>query len=245
MIKTLLSFKKQYWLLALLLVTVEGFSQSPTTYDTDGVFTVPAGVTSVTVEAWGAGGRGATRTSDGRGGGGGGGAYARGTVSVSATASPYTIMVGLGSTTIAAGDDSWFGSATTVMAKGGNSAADNSNDGADGGLADDSVGNPATKFSGGDGDDRGSILLLGNYSGGGGAAAGNTNDGADGDNNEGGAGNNGGGAGGNGRFNNGNGQAGSIPGGGGGGAFGNGNTGGAGGNGRVIVIYNLPNLQPK
>ncbi|MBQ0908265.1 choice-of-anchor D domain-containing protein [Flavobacterium sp. F-328] len=240
MMKTLPSFKKNYYLIALLLVVAEGFAQIPIQYDADGIFTVPAGVTNVTVEAWGAGGRGATRTSAGRGGGGGGGAYAKGTVSVSAAASPYTIMVGLGSTTIAAGEDSWFGSATTVMAKGGDSAANNSTDGATGGSAAASIGNPATKFSGGNGAARGSILLLGNFSGGGGAAAGNANNGANGNDNVGGTGNNPGGSGGDGRVTNGNGQAGSIPGGGGGGAFGNGNTGGAGGNGRVIVSWTCP-----
>lgn len=242
MIKTLLSFKKQYWLLALMLVTLEGFSQSTAPYDADGVFTVPAGVTSVTVEAWGAGGRGATRTSNGRGGGGGGGAYARGTVSVSAAASPYTIMVGLGSTTTAAGGDSWFGNATTVMAKGGNSVG-NSGTGAFGGTADGTLGSSVgtTTFRGGNGatQDNGA-LGLGAFSGGGGAAAGSANIGANGNNNTGGNGGNGGGNGGNGRFNNGNGQAGSIPGGGGGGGFGNGGIGGNGGNGRIIVTYNCP-----
>ncbi len=83
MMKTLLTFKKQYLLFALLFIAVDGVAQSPATYDADAIFTVPAGVTSVTVEAWGAGGRGGLRSgSNGRGGGGGGGDYARGTVSV-------------------------------------------------------------------------------------------------------------------------------------------------------------------
>jgi hypothetical protein len=43
--------------------------------------TVPIGVTKITVEVWGAGGKGGTRTNGG-GGGGGGGAYARKNINV-------------------------------------------------------------------------------------------------------------------------------------------------------------------
>ena len=57
--------------------------QTTVTYTTNGTFTVPAGVSSITVEAWGAGGGGSNITStDRRGGGGGGGAYASSTVTV-------------------------------------------------------------------------------------------------------------------------------------------------------------------
>ena len=45
-------------------------------------FIPPAGINSVSVEAWGAGGGGSSRTSNGRGGGGGGGAFAGGNVTV-------------------------------------------------------------------------------------------------------------------------------------------------------------------
>src|SRR5690606_23116438 len=50
-----------------------------------GSYQVPAGVSSITVEAWGGGGRGGSRTSGNSNtgfGGGGGGAYARSTLSV-------------------------------------------------------------------------------------------------------------------------------------------------------------------
>ncbi|MBK8947852.1 MAG: proprotein convertase P-domain-containing protein [Flavobacteriales bacterium] len=60
---------------------------------------------------------------------------------------PYTVTVGAGSTSTAAGGDSWFGTAGTVMAKGGNSAANNSATGAAGGTAAASIG--SIKFNGG------------------------------------------------------------------------------------------------
>ncbi len=48
-------------------------AQVVTTYTSDGTFVVPPGVTELTVECWGAGGRGGTRTTSGSPGGGGGG----------------------------------------------------------------------------------------------------------------------------------------------------------------------------
>lgn len=106
-------------------------------FTSSGTFTVPAGVSSVTVQAWGGGGKGGTRSSNGVSGGGGGGAYSSSTVSV--TPGNYTVTVGAGSTTTSAGGDSWFGSTSTVMAKGGNSVANNSTTGANGGSASSSV----------------------------------------------------------------------------------------------------------
>ena len=45
------------FLIAFLLSGIEGWAQS-TTFTANGSYTVPAGVTSVTVEAWGGGGAG-------------------------------------------------------------------------------------------------------------------------------------------------------------------------------------------
>ena len=66
------------------------------TFTTNGTFTVPAGVTSITVECWGGGGAGGRATENGNndasGGGGAGGAYARKTLNVDAN-EVYTINV--------------------------------------------------------------------------------------------------------------------------------------------------------
>ena len=83
-------------------------------------FTVPAGVTSLTVEVWGAGGKGGSRLTSGEGGGGGGGAYSRSVIAVT----PGQIIdyyVGFGSLSELPGEDTWFINNTTLMAKGGNS----------------------------------------------------------------------------------------------------------------------------
>src|SRR5205085_7275232 len=133
----------------LLLIGFNVWAQTTQTFSTSGSysFTPPAGVTSVTIECWGGGGRGATLTSNGVGGGGGGGAYAKSVITVSALSS-YTVNVGAGSNTTADGGDSWFG-ASTVLAKGGRSAGDNSISGGSGGSASSSTG--TIKFDGGTG----------------------------------------------------------------------------------------------
>ncbi len=216
--------------LAFLLHAVTQ-AQVSVPYTSSGTFLVPAGVTQVTVECWGGGGRGATRSSSGQGGGGGGGAYARSTVSVT-PGNSYTVTVGAGSTTTSPGGDSWFGTATTVMAKGGGSSADNSINGAAGGSAASSIG--TVKFSGGAGATTASA-----NSGGGGSSAGTAANGANGAVTAGGNAPAGGGDGGNGVTGNSNGNDGAFPGGGGGGAkrtTGT-RTGGSGGGGFVRVSY--------
>ena len=96
-------------------------------YSSSGNFDVPAGVTSITVEAWGGGGGGGGRANSGAGGagGGGGGAYARGTIPVTPGQS-YSVTVGAGGPGGAAGDndggpggDSCFDAGADVLAKGG------------------------------------------------------------------------------------------------------------------------------
>ena len=208
-------------------------------YTSSGTFPVPNDVTTIMVEVWGGGGRGSTRTSNGAGAGGGGGAYSRSILSV-VPGQSYTVTVGAGSTNEAAGGDSWFGSTSTILAKGGNSAGNNSNSSATGGSASSGVGD--VRYNGGNGaigPNSGSNRGGGGGSSGGTGSNGNYTDNST--NNTTGGSINGGGSGGNGRNQNssGNGTNGSAPGGGGGGAYRSGGTstrtGGAGADGQVIV----------
>ena len=213
------------------------------TYNSSSTFTAPACVTSVTVGAWGGGGKGSTLTAIGKGGGGGGGAYSAGNVTV-IPGNTYTVTVGTGSTGTGPGGDSWFGSISTIMAKGGSSVLNNIITGATGGLASACIG--TTKYSGGNGANAAS-----NYGGGGGSSAGTGANGNTGSTYIGGIAPAGGGNGGNGRSGtSGSGSIGFVPGGGGGGAFKSNLytpcTGGAGANGKVIVIYTatVPTIIP-
>ena len=220
-----------------LIPAPPAFAETTYTYNTAGTYswTVPTGVTSVTVEVWGGGGRGGRRANSiGGGGGGGGGAYSRADVTVT-PGNSYTVFVGAGSSTIAAGGDSYFINTSTVMAKGGNSCPNNNATGAAGGSADSGVGD--TKYSGGNGANG----VAGSYGGGGGSSAGTGQDGNNGTGSTGGAAPSGGGAGGNGRSGTqGGGSVGQPPGGGGGGALrtSTGNAkGGSGAAGRVRITY--------
>ena len=138
------------------------------TFTSSNTFTVPQGVFSITVEVWGGGGKGGTRTSNGPGAGGGGGAYSRSVLTVE-PGDIYQVEVGVGSSTTAAGGDSWFGSQTTVMAKGGNSVPNNSNAVVMGGSA--ASGSGDVKYNGGNGA-TGRNSILGRYGGGGGSSGG-------------------------------------------------------------------------
>ncbi|MCW5554741.1 MAG: hypothetical protein KIS67_21590, partial [Verrucomicrobiae bacterium] len=199
------------------------------------LWTAPAGITQVTVETWGGGGRGSTGTSDGEYGGGGGGAYSAGTVAV-VPGTDYTVVVGAGSSGTGAGGDSYFiaMSSGNVGAKGGNSAANNSTTGATGGAAASGFG--TTKFSGGNGANGSNN----NYGGGGGSSAGPGGEGVNGTTSNGGVAPTGGGNGGNGATVDDNpGLPGLAPGGGGGGARRNNNTvlGGTGADGLVRISF--------
>ncbi len=120
------------------------------------VFTVPANITSITIEAWGPGGAGATlrkTTGDGYGAGGGGGAYSRSVLAVD-PGDTFTIYVGAGAVaeySFGNGDQGAAarrtyvtddGTATVVVqADGGRSSVwDNIGTGAAGGLASASIG---------------------------------------------------------------------------------------------------------
>ncbi len=218
-------------LIGLFLQSVT--AQVSQTFNASGTFNTPAGVNKVVVECWGGGGKGGNRTNLGATGGGGGGAYSRSVVDVTPLTG-YTVTVGAGSTTTAAGGDSWFATATTAMAKGGGSVANNTTAGATGGTAAASIG--TIKFNGGTGAN-GIGFVLG---GGGGSSAGYGAAGGNGLLNTGGTAPAGGGNGGAGPTSAANGSVGAAPGSGGGGSrrdFSGSFVGGNGTVGRVVVSY--------
>jgi hypothetical protein len=203
-------------------------------------WTCPPGVTSITVECWGAGGKGGARASStGSCGGGGGGAYSSSILTVT-PGTTYLLTLGAGATTTNAGGDTYFGNTTAgnpanslVLAKGGSSVANNTTTGAAGGLSTNGIG--TIKYSGGNG------FTATTGGGGGGSSAGTGANGNPATSTTGATAPTGGGKGGNGRTTStGVGLAGATPGGGGGGAYRttSGSTaGGAGGKGVVIITY--------
>ena len=205
-------------------------------------WTVPNGVSSITVECFGSGGNGGNSSvalfnscGANAGGGGGGGAYVKSTLSVTG-GTTYSYQVDGGGFNFY----TWFGSETTVAAQSGSdggrvtSCATKLGAGGAGGLASLSYGD--IKYNGGDG----SSAYIGSgpdYSGGGGGGAGTTGDGNDASGITGGALKiNDGGSGGNGSINA-DGSDGSFVGGGGGGGYcPNNSFGGRGGNGSQGLI---------
>ncbi|HBE43384.1 MAG TPA: hypothetical protein DDW27_19725, partial [Bacteroidales bacterium] len=214
------------------------------TFTTSGTFTVPPGVTAITVECWGGGGAGGgTTANNARGGGGGaGGAYAKKALSVT-PGTNYTVTVGAARTgTTSAGgtgNPSWFGTTGTVYAEGGaGGAAPNGGTVAGGtGSAANSIGDIV--YAGGNGANGTSTA-----SGGGGGGSGSTGDGGNASGTTAGSGTAlNGGTGGTGLTAGGNGNPGNNYGGGGSGGYVNNNTNRSGGNGAqglVIVSYCLP-----
>jgi uncharacterized protein (TIGR02145 family)/uncharacterized repeat protein (TIGR02543 family) len=170
--------------------TVTEFNAAGTTVE----WTVPTGVTQITIEAWGAGGAGGFAGDQDRErptGGGGGGAYAKSTVNV-IPGSILNVTVGRGGEnpngTARDGENSTVknGSTTLVSAEGGKSVDGKNNaSGAQGGQAANSIG--TTKYSGGNGGNGDLGDENGAYSagGGGGGAAGTEGDGGNGGNGEG------------------------------------------------------------
>lgn len=231
--------------MALFLMPVSLSGQTTVTYTTPGSysFTVPAGVTEITVEAWGGGG-GAGRSND-AGGGGGGGAFSSRTVAVTA-GQTYTIVVGAGGagatgTLGTAGENSVIslGGSLVLQAIGGSPG--NGRIGGAGGAV--TVESGVTSFSGGKGGDGNTTGSNNQRRGGGGGgsafADASGGDGQDGGDQSGGAGGSGEGDGGNGaEGNNTDGNPGNEPGGGGGGGGRNGD-GGAGANGQIIITYSI------
>lgn len=243
--KHLLFLRKKTLYAFLLLFTF--FSQNVSAQNTttftsgNGVWYVPCGVTSITVEAWGGGGRGGKRTTSGEGGGGGGGAYVRTENIPVSNGDFFNYQVGAGASGgTLEGGDSWFNSATILMAKGGKGVQNNNTNGAAGGSESESVG--VIKFSGG----KGGNTYGGLFAGGGGGAGHYNGNGGDAfnDNNGGGSsvfpggyGANGGGGG------YGDGNNGFNYGGGGGGAIswlGRDREGGKGAGGFIRITYTVP-----
>jgi hypothetical protein len=115
--KKLLLFKNQglkaiLLLGMLLLVANNAFSQTTTTFTTSGTWTCPAGVTSVQIEAWGAGGGGAGASSSSNlysGGGGAGGNYAKQTTITVVPGQTYTVTIGAGGTAGSTNSNAGFG----------------------------------------------------------------------------------------------------------------------------------------
>lgn len=256
-IKTMRIFKQLNLTLLLSFVAMfifsDGVAQSGSqTFSTAGTFangfTVPAGVTSITVQVWGAGGGGGTDQTNNNGGpGGGGGAYASSVITVS-PGTPYNIVVGAGGigginngAAATAGGQSSFGS--LVIALGGGFSITST--AGQGGQASGSTGD--IKYSGSNGGNGNTVVGSG---GGGGGASGNSGNivapgvnGATGG--TGGAGGNGpDGDGGNGGNDAGTGatgpQPGTAPGGGGGGRGDNDGNSAAGATGRVIITWTCP-----
>jgi hypothetical protein len=242
--------------LILLLLIMPWFSnqsaaQTQTqTFTTNGTFTVPPGITSITVECWGGGGGGggAATSNSAVGGGGGGGAYTLSTITVT-PGTPYTVTVGTGGTAGSNtggnggnGGSSSFPGATTAVGGSGGRGSTSSTPGAGG-----AGGSAGATHSGGNG----ATGTSNSSGGGGGGSAGTTANGGNGNSNgtAGTAGVSFGGAGGAGATTNAAGVAGTQPGGGGGGGrrASSNQRGGTGAAGQVIIIWtcslNVSNFQ--
>lgn len=225
------------WVSLSLLLSILGSSfiaqsQNATiTFTSSGTFTVPAGVTSITLECWGGGGAGGGSESiysgNSAGGGGGGGGYSKITNYHVIPGNTYSITVGVGGTGSTGNDggdggDSYFGS-NICLATGGKGGEANDGAGGNGGSGDYSGGSGAAANFG--------------IGGGGGSSAGPGASGNNGSGTSGGVAVTGGGAGGEVS-----GHPGSVPGGGGGGAsawWWWGTPGGAGADGKVIISFSI------
>ncbi|WP_342446969.1 glycine-rich domain-containing protein, partial [Flavobacterium denitrificans] len=247
--RSFLSSNRMLCLGMFFVVPFFTFGQSPATFNSSGTFTVPAGVTSITVECWGGGGAGGMNNETYKnGGGGGGGGYSKTTNITVTPLQSYSITVGTGGVPSASNGDGKPTSATfgviTVSALGGKGGT-SAQPGIGGNGA--ALGTGAITYAGGNGSNGDN----GEFGGGGGSSAGTgasgTTVGIPNPIGTGAIAPAGGGNGGNGFIGNsnsgGNGQPGSIPGGGGGGGrngqivFGTNRSGGAGANGQVIITY--------
>lgn len=256
--------KKIIFVCVLLL---SGFSallaQTVLTFTTSGSFTVPADVTSITVEAWGGGGAGGSAVGDNSpaframGGGGGGGAYVTGIIAVTpGQVINYTVAAATGLNTGVTpldGGSSTFESVTAPGGQGGICVNAETNGGNIGGAG--GAGGVGTTDGGAGGSSVGYAGSTTGTTAGGGGSGGTTTPGGAGGNwsatggqsNGGAAGTTGGGAGANGRGSSGNnGLAGAVPGGGGSGAFAAASTsfrsGGSGAGGQIRITYTVPPL---
>jgi hypothetical protein len=158
------------------------------TFQTTGLqtYTVPAGVTQITVEAWGGGGAGGGAVR-GRGGGGGGGAYAKSILTVTSGAQYNLFVASFKESTVTSsaednnGNSSWFDTESRLIAKGGIGGAPAFNTNGIGGIGSISGSIGDDTFNGGSGTN-------GNNGGTGGGGAGSTEDGGNGNSSSGGTG---------------------------------------------------------
>ena len=229
-----------------ILFTVDNITSSPLT----GSWTVPLNVTQIRVQCWGGGGGGGGATGQAAaGGGGGGGAYTEKTIQVT-PGQVFNYSVGNGGvasySTGGTGGNSWFGSATTLLAKGGNGGMGANNaccqtaSGASA-VTSGNIGGTINYYGGAGG--TGTYGGNGSLAGGGGGGAGSTVNGSSGAGQQG--GNGGAVGGGNGAWSGGVGCncfgfQGSAAGGGGSGGQASGVldcASGAGGGGRIIISY--------
>jgi hypothetical protein len=93
--KTTLLAKRAYLFIALLFVPLFSIAQTSITFPTTTTWICPAGVTQITIEAWGGGGAGGGATGfPSAGGGGAGGAYVKNTTLSVTPGSSYNVTVG-------------------------------------------------------------------------------------------------------------------------------------------------------
>lgn len=206
------------------------------TFTTSGTWSTPGGVTSATVEIWGAGAGGVSNSTLG-GGGGGGGAYAKRTITTSGN---YNVVIGSGGAADADGQPTYMtkSGGIAVIAPGGIFGSSSFATGGKGGASTSSAG--STSFSGGAGAN-GATGSGNKAGGGGGSSAGTASNGTNASGTTAGTAPSGGGNGGSGGSSGANaGSAGSLPGGGGGGGGSSGGSfgiGGVGGTGKVTISY--------
>jgi hypothetical protein len=93
--KTTLLAKKAYFFLVFLILPFFGIAQTIVPFSSNTTWTCPAGVTQITIEAWGGGGAGGPATGNpSAGGGGGGGAYVKNTTLTVTPGDSYNVTVG-------------------------------------------------------------------------------------------------------------------------------------------------------
>ncbi|WP_348823678.1 beta strand repeat-containing protein [Flavobacterium aestuarii] len=180
--------KLLFTFLLLILLQAISFGQTTQTFNYTGAtqnFTVPAGVTTLTVECWGGGGAGGgtngTNSENRTGGGGGGGGYTKNTAVSVTPGQIVAITVGAGGTGVTSNDSSLGlgngnpGTASTfltVTAAGGNggregNSGDDTGNGGNGGVGGSYTGGTGQSGNGGNG-------------GGGGGSAGTASNGSNG-----------------------------------------------------------------
>lgn len=168
--KILTTFRTGFILTLLIWPWISNQTKAQTftqPFTSSGSFIPLPGVTSVSVQCWGAGGGGSTITSSSlRGGGGGGGAFASSSGIPVTAGNNYAVVVGSGGAASSPGGNSSFNGAAVVAAGGSGGANNNITAGAGGTIAN-STG--TTRWAGGNGAAGG-----GTYSGGGGGGAGTT-----------------------------------------------------------------------